>query len=257
MTSNGYSDDFITGTASVNVPLPEIIYRQLRLDILNGALRPGQLLRQEELARRANVSRVPLREAMTRLESDGLVVLRPRRGYAVTSLEQTEIVEIFELRVVIEEHAGFIAARARTSDDINEVGRLLAAMEQLDPTAPTYMTEWSRLNVLFHTRLIASSRRKRLARIAGTLRDSVEPYIRVEARMTGHVHDAERQHREIFEAFRAGDARGLAELSRAHVESTAKRLLNGLRNRAARIPSTSNRQKPSKSGVRTTLNSSY
>jgi DNA-binding GntR family transcriptional regulator len=209
--------------------LPELLYGKLRHNILNGSLEPGQLLRQEELARRFNVSRVPLREAMSRLEADGLVVLRPRRGYAVTSLDQSDIVEIFELRAVVEEHAASVAAHARTPHDVVEVSRILDDMEALDPKQPGYLDEWSRWNYSFHARLIGSTRRKRLSRVAGALRDTVEPYIRVEARMTGDVRDAEREHREIFDAFRAGDARGLAELCRAHVENTAKRLLEGVR----------------------------
>ena len=73
----------------------EAVHSRLRRGILTGAYRPGALLRQEELARRFGASRVPLREAMTRLEVEGLVVWRPRRGYAVLSLEPSEIIEIF------------------------------------------------------------------------------------------------------------------------------------------------------------------
>jgi DNA-binding GntR family transcriptional regulator len=211
--------------------LPEIVYQRLRLDIVNGIFEPGTILRQQELAGRYNVSRVPLREAMTRLVADGLLVLRPRRGYAVISLEASEIVEVFELRAVIEEHAGYVAARARTSQDVADVDRLILTMEALNPNAQDYVEEWSRQNYEFHARLIGSSRRDRLARTATALRDTVEPYIRVETRLTGGVHHAQHEHREIAQAFRAGDATGLAELCRLHVEHTAQRLLQQLRKR--------------------------
>jgi DNA-binding GntR family transcriptional regulator len=211
------------------ISLSEVVYRRLRTDILNGDLLPGQLLRQEEVARQFAVSRVPLREAMARLESEGLLILRPRRGYAVTSLDPSEIVEIFELRAVIEEHAGEVAARARTQDDIEAVGALLDQMKRLDPKSPTLFSDWSRCNYEFHGRLIDATRRTWLARTARTLRDTVEPFIRIEARMTGQVHDADGEHDAIFDALRAGDARGLAKLSRKHVENTAERLLSGLR----------------------------
>ena len=210
-------------------PLPEIVYTRLRLDILNGALRPGQILRQEELSRRLDVSRVPLREAMSRLASDGLITLRPRRGYAVTSLEPAEILEIFELRAVVEAHAGAVAARARTPADIVQVRQSLERMETLNARSKGYLDEWMRANYEFHARLIASTRREHLARHAGTLRDTVEPYIRVELRITGDVMQAGQDHRDIFDAFADGDAPRLAELSRVHVEHTAQRLLQGLR----------------------------
>jgi len=211
------------------LPLPEIIYKQLRVNILDGTLKPGAVLRQEEIARLFNVSRVPVREAMGRLETDGLIVLRPRRGYAVTELQQDEIVEIFELRMVIEEHAATIAARARTQDDIDAVERLLLQMEALAARSTDYDNQWASLNRDFHSRLVHASRRKRLANIADTLRDTVEAYVRMEMRLTGDVSQALREHREIFEAFKAGDAHGLAMLSRSHVEETARRLLSGLR----------------------------
>jgi DNA-binding GntR family transcriptional regulator len=212
--------------------LPEMIYSRLRHEVLNGDLRPGQLLRQEELAQRFKVSRVPLREAMTRLEAEGLLVLRPRRGYAVMSLDQSDIVEIFELRMVIEEHAGYLAARARTQTDIQAVQHSLEQMENIEPVTPDHYGHWSKCNYEFHSRIIAASRRPRLLRIAGSLRDSVEPYVRIETGITGHVHDASHEHRDLFDAFRAGDADGLAALSKRHVQGTARRLLDGLRHAA-------------------------
>ena len=79
--------------AALALSLPEVVYRQLREAILNGLYRPAQVLRQEELAARLGVSRAPLREALPRLEADGLVVSSPRRGYSVRSLEPEEIAD--------------------------------------------------------------------------------------------------------------------------------------------------------------------
>src|SRR5579864_4954403 len=113
-------------------PLSEVLHQRVRLDILNGVLKRGQVLRQEELARRFHVSRVPLREAMSRLEAEGLIVLRPRRGYAVMSLDEADIIEIFDIRAVLEEHAAYVAALARTPEDVDAVAKLLQRMETLD-----------------------------------------------------------------------------------------------------------------------------
>jgi DNA-binding GntR family transcriptional regulator len=170
---------------------------------------------------------------MGRLEGDGLIVSRPRRGYAVQTLRHDEIVEIFELRVVLEEHAARIAALARTREDIDAVALLVDRMEQVARAGGNYGGDWARLNRDFHMRLVASSRRRRLSTIVETLRDSVEAYVRAEMGITGDVRSAMREHREILEAFRAGDAEGLAELSRRHIQGTARRLLDGLRKRSS------------------------
>jgi DNA-binding GntR family transcriptional regulator len=211
--------------------LPDVVYQSLRAQIISGTLKPGQRLRQEELSRELDVSRVPLREAMTRLAADGLIVLSPRRGYAVTSLQSNEILEIFELRAVVEEHAAYRAAYARTKEDIAEVERILKASEAIDLQSGRNIESWLQLNYEFHARIIGASGRNHLARFAGLLRDTVEPYIRVEVNMTGDVEEAQHDHRQLFAAFRDGDARELARLSRLHVEGTAQRLLDGLRER--------------------------
>jgi DNA-binding GntR family transcriptional regulator len=208
--------------------LPDIIYQWLRDRILTGQLSPGTEIRQELLARQFGTSRVPIREALSRLQAEGLITLRPRRGFAVTSLDHDEIVEIFELRMAVEEHAMRIATRARTETDVREVEALVELMESLDAAAPHYLLEWSSTNRLFHTRLIECAHRKRLSEIALNLRDAIEPYIRIEANFTGQVRDANIEHRQIFDAFKNKDTEMAARLSREHCESTLRRLLTNI-----------------------------
>jgi DNA-binding GntR family transcriptional regulator len=208
-------------------PLPELIYSRLREQILDGTLAPGEELGQEYLAKQFGVSRVPLREALNRLQAEGFIVLRPRFGFAVTSLNRDEIVEIFELRMVVEEHALVVATQARTADDVQELAELLRRFEALQPkdkSAPDF-EQWCVLNREFHERLVASSRRKRLCDMVMKLRDSVEPYIRIESNLSGHVHQAEAEHRAIFRAFKKGDAETAGRLTREHCGSTLERLL--------------------------------
>src|SRR5690606_16242608 len=82
--------------------LPSIVYKKLRDAILNGIFSPGQMLRQDDVASKLGVSRSPLREALPRLEAEGIVVLHPRRGYAVASLDPEQITEVFDLRCLLE-----------------------------------------------------------------------------------------------------------------------------------------------------------
>jgi DNA-binding GntR family transcriptional regulator len=209
-------------------PLPDFIYHWLRDRICTGQLAPGSEVRQELLAQRFGTSRVPIREALSRLQAEGLMTLRPRRGFAVTSLNQCEIIEIFELRAVVEEHALRIATKVRTETDVREVEALIELMDSLDTSVPHYLLEWSSANRRFHTRLIECAHRRRLSEIALNLRDAIEPYIRIEANFTGQVCDANIEHRQIFVAFEAKDSEAAARLSREHCESTLKRLLSNI-----------------------------
>jgi DNA-binding GntR family transcriptional regulator len=206
-------------------PLPDIIYDWLREQILLGQLMPGTEIRQELVARQFGTSRIPIREALNRLQAEGLITLRPRRGFAVASLNHDEIVEVFELRMAVEEHAMRVATKERTDADVREVAALVERMETLDPTAPQYLQEWMSTNRLFHTRLIECAHRKRVNEIARNLRDAIEPYIRIEANFNRQVSYANIEHRQIFDAFKRKDVDVAARLSRKHCESTLKRLL--------------------------------
>jgi DNA-binding GntR family transcriptional regulator len=211
--------------------LSDAVYRDLLDHILAGTYKPGQVLRQEELAARYSVSRVPLREAMSRLAADGVLVFRPRRGYAVKTLRTEEIDELFQLRTVIEEHAGRLAAQHRTATHLARVGSILDQMKALDLSNADGVRRWLDLNRQFHAQLFASSGQAHVGRIAAMLRDTVEPYIRIEVMLTGDLAQANAEHQKIFNAFHRGDADGCARLCRVHCEHTAQRLLDGLNKR--------------------------
>jgi DNA-binding GntR family transcriptional regulator len=91
--------------------LSAMIYAWLHKAILNGTLAPGQVLRQEELAAQFKTSRVPLREALQSLQAEGLVVLRPRRGYAVSLLDAQQLAGLMQMRILVEGYAGSAARR--------------------------------------------------------------------------------------------------------------------------------------------------
>jgi DNA-binding GntR family transcriptional regulator len=210
--------------------LPETIYRQLRSAILNGDLRPGQMLRQEELARSLGASRAPLREALPRLEAEGLVVLQPRRGYAVISLEPDDISELFELRILIEEHQARLATQRRTVEDIAKLTELVENMAALGKSPNTAaMNAWFEQNVVFHDMLLAPGGQKHFQRVVASLRSAIELYIRVELRLTGDFAQAQAEHEQILNAFIKGNADQVARLTREHSIHTRQRLLEGLR----------------------------
>lgn len=208
--------------------LPEIVYGQIRRAILTGEMPPGYVLRQEELAQKLGISRVPLREALRRLETEGIVILRPRRGYAVVSLSPDEIREIFELRAVIEAHAGELAAQNRTDEDIKAVKAALEAMDRLTVTTPGKVEKWLDAHARFHSDLFASARRSHASRVARTLGDLVEPYIRIEVLFTKDVIEAQKEHHEMFEALVDGDSDRLRDLCKLHCLHTAERLQRAL-----------------------------
>ncbi|HZU64474.1 MAG TPA: GntR family transcriptional regulator [Novosphingobium sp.] len=212
-----------------NSSLPETLYQAVREAILDGRFAPGAELRQEVLARQYGVSRVPLREALSRLQADGLIELRPRRGFAVAELDVVEIIELFELRMVVEQHALEVAARMRSEADLREIEALLVQMEEIEAHTPGNFPEWLDLNRRFHHRLVACAGRERLAATVSNLRDATEPYVRLEAHATGHVEDASSEHRQLYDAVRERNATLAGEVAREHALGTMKRLVEWLR----------------------------
>ncbi len=216
----------LSASPAAHVPsLAEIAYQQVRDAILSGTFAAGQPLGQEEIASRIGTSRVPLREALQRLEAEGLVVLRPRRGYIVTSLDPDEIRDIFDIRMLLEERAGYLATLSVTPQDVAEVERLLHAMDGMSVTNAGEAARFAERNRAFHERLYAGSGRAHLCRLMAVLRTNVERYIRIGARIAGNLDRVRDDHYQIFNAFRRGDAQTVGRLCREHCAATCDRLI--------------------------------
>lgn len=212
--------------------LPELAYRYLREGILSRRLDIGMPLRQEEIAAELGISRLPVREALRRLEVEGLVLLRPRRGYVVASLNADEIRELFDIRAMLEERAGFLATERRTDDDVEALSVLCARLAELVHDEMIDAAEFAVRNRDFHERLYATSGRNHLCRMLMTLRDSVERYARMGASMSSSLKPAQDEHHRILEAFRTGDAVRVGQLCRTHCENTCRRLIGYLESSA-------------------------
>ena len=113
--------------------LPDLIYDHVRERILSGELPPGSPVRQDALAGALGVSKIPVREALARLESDGLVQCNPRRGFEVPPLTAAEAEEVFELRLQVEPAAGGPGRDPASDADRQHAYAALAGARRLDP----------------------------------------------------------------------------------------------------------------------------
>ena len=192
--------------------------------IFSGALQAGQALRQEDIARQLGLSRLPVREALNRLATEGLVELKPRRGFFVVSLKRDEIEDIFDMRAMLEARAGQVAAEQTTTEDADAVDRLVDALDAAIESDASF-DHYARLNEQFHERLYQSCNRKYLRRQIGMLRDAVAPLIRILASETGELRRAQDEHRQMARFFRLGDGERVAELCRNHCAYTGTALI--------------------------------
>jgi DNA-binding GntR family transcriptional regulator len=208
--------------------LPDVAYNYVRGAILRGDLQGGAPLKQHELATVLGTSPLPLREALRRLEVEGWVVLRPRRGYVVAPLSRSEIEEVFEIQGMLEERGAYYATQRRTPADVAALEASQRRLDDLFAREPLDLEAFGHANAAFHEQLFEASGRPYYCRILRTLRNTAERYARVGASILDDLHDSQAEHHAIVEAFRIGNADEVARLCRVHRENTRERLLTTL-----------------------------
>lgn len=204
----------------------------LRERILAGRLVAGTPLRQEALAAELGVSRVPLREALHRLEAEGLVVLAPHRGAVVAELPVAAAAELFELRALVESDLARRAVPRLTRADDAALGRAARAFEAA--AAGGDPLEWGGANRALHLALYAPAGRPETLEVVGRLHDRCDRLLRLQLALTDGLPRAVREHRAIVAAARARDARRVEQLVRAHILAAGRALVAALTDTLAR-----------------------
>jgi DNA-binding GntR family transcriptional regulator len=200
-----------------------IVTDHLRTIILTGQLPPGAELRQDELASQFGVSRMPVREALRVLQSEGLVAQKPHRKAVVVSLRSEDIEEIFAIRALLEGRAAARAASRLTNAMLTHLAEIHAEMGGVDHD----VERWLALNHDFHTTIYEACGWPRLLAMINALRNTVQPYLRLTFSLLGRSAHAE--HGLILHAAEVRDPALLARLTEEHLERTARGLMGYLR----------------------------
>ncbi len=209
----------ISETASAS----SIVFEALRKAIIQGQLEEGEPLRQDEIAKLFNTSRIPVREAISRLEEQGLVRTRRYKGAVVTELSPRETEEIFNLRALLEPEIIRNAVPQMTAAVLASAREKCAAF-----SASTDPMEWGDLNRDFHETLYGASDLAFFKEVARNAIDRVERQIRAQLVMSNGMERAGREHDEIIDACEAADADRAADLTRLHIEGAKASLLKHL-----------------------------
>ena len=203
---------------------PTPIYQKLLAAIENGDLRPGDRLLETDLAQRFGVSRTPIREAIRRLETDGLVAHKPRVGAMIRVLAQQEIVELYEMRIVLEATAAQMAAKHASKAEIHTLKTLNAQMMQV-ATDPYKV---AMLNRKFHGCILSAARNRFLAQSHKSLSHALVLLGKTTLESSERVKDVVSQHDAIVEALKSGQPKTAAKLMRTHMEASLEHRLKAL-----------------------------
>jgi DNA-binding GntR family transcriptional regulator len=198
----------------------DFAYTKLREKILSGEFAPGQVLNQATLARTIGISTTPLREALRRLKSEGLVELDAHRDARVTELSPEEARDLLEVRRSLDPLAVALAAERRTKSDIKEIRE---AMQGLEPLRQGFGVDDLIAHRRFHSALYRASHNDLLIATLDGLWDKADRYRRVG--LTAERSDAEREdkaaeHAQLADCVIAGDAEGAAAVMHRHIATS-------------------------------------
>jgi DNA-binding GntR family transcriptional regulator len=199
----------------------DLAERQLLQLIASGEIRPGEPIRQSQLAERMGISPTPVREALRRLEAQGLVVLEPHRGVRVAEVEPEEMGEIYEIRAALEGLAVERAVPRMTAKQVQAVKNAQVRLEEAWAAGQPKLL--AKFNYQFHTGIYRLSDRPRLIKLI----DSLWPLFPWDSMWTipGRASGILAEHRAILDAIRLHDPVRAHQAMRAHMEAGAAALL--------------------------------
>lgn len=204
----------------------ELVIEALRERILSGEYAEGEPLRQDALAADLGVSRIPVREALYRLEAEGLVTFNAHSGAVVSTLSLAEIEELFELRAMIESDLLKRAIPNLEEADLDRADEVLDAYEAAFDRGD--IAEWGALNWEFHSILLSPAERPFTFGIVQTLQNQSDRYIRMQLALTHGEGQAKEEHRAIADAARGRKVQHASTLLASHILSAGRSLLQFL-----------------------------
>jgi len=197
--------------------LPDFVYGRLRSEIRNQKLKPGDRLREADLAERLGVSRTPVREALKRLQADGLAQVAPPRGFVVTELTQRRVMELYAMREVLAGVAARLAAEQAAPMEIQTLQELVAQQGTARDA-----NEAAQLNDRLREAITSAAHNEFLTRATDSLNDSLELLGATTYSMPGRIESGWKENKKVVEAIARRNASVAEQAARLHVRNAAK-----------------------------------
>ncbi|ESZ02230.1 MULTISPECIES: GntR family transcriptional regulator [Mesorhizobium] len=208
--------------------LRQSTYDSIKAMIVTGQLSPGRRITELELVEQLQVSRTPVREALNRLERDGLVVERPRTGFAVVQFDETMLRNVFDIRAELDSYATTLAIARITLDEVEMLRGLVADCERLAQTdpSPRARLEEMQTGMEIHRAIARFSANPMLAEMLNGLLDKCQVYVWMELTQLNDWKVARDDHHMIVEAIAARDADTACRESRRHIRQSRDGILD-------------------------------
>ncbi len=216
-----------TGAAATTLDhrtLWQRVHEHLRDEIISGRLPPGTVLQEVALSGSLGVSRGPIREALGRLATEGLVTITPRRGAVVRALSSEEFIEAYQVREALEIMAVRLAVPKLDGEDLADMARLVDAMASRAEVGD--VQGFFELNTEFHQRFFEVAGNRMLAQLYRQLRGQIDRHRLRSLQLRGDLRRSIAEHRAILSAAETGDVERAAQLASDHIRVPQIRLLD-------------------------------
>ena len=208
-------------------PLREVVFNTLREAIISGELKPGERLMEVKLAEKMGVSRTPVREAIRKLELEGLVSMLPRKGAHVAELSAKDIMDVLEVRATLDGMATSLAAERITDEEIKDLSHIQVQFEGY--TYKENLQGSIKKDVEFHELIYRASRNERLIQISSNLREQIQRFRVIYMKDYSNPKDLIKEHQCILEAISRHDVEGAKRYAQIHIDNQEKSIIKALK----------------------------
>ena len=205
------------------LPLRDVVFNTLRQAILRGELQPGERLMEIQLAQRLGVSRTPVREAIRKLELEGLVLMIPRRGAEVAEITRQDLEDVLEVRAALEELAVKDACEHITDEQLQDLKK--AANEFKRSLEGTDLVACAEADIHFHEIIYAATNNKRLVQMLNNLREQMYRYRMENLRDKRTYRTLVEEHDAIRRALKKHDKEKAGAAINVHIENQRRSIL--------------------------------
>lgn len=209
------------------LPLRDVVFNTLRQAILRGELKPGERLMEIQLANKLGVSRTPIREAIRKLELEGLVLMIPRKGAEVAEITEKSLRDVLEVRRALEELAVRLACDKITGEEIRELRTAAEEFSTIQKDGD--VTKIAEADVRFHDVIYVATENQKLIQLLSNLREQMYRY-RVEYLKRSDFHEQLiAEHKKIIETIEKKQKDAAAKVVCQHIDNQVEAVIDVIR----------------------------
>ena len=209
-------------------PLRDVVFETLRDAIITQVLKPGERLMEIQLADEMGVSRTPVREAIRKLELEGLVIMVPRKGAYVAGVSMKDIHEVYEVRAALEMLAVSLAAERITDEELDALERQVLKESEAEASEDTdehTLDNIVYIDTTFHDIIYQAANNQRLVQFLNILQEQLQRFRAASLSRPGRSKTALEEHKQIIEALSERNGELASKLAKEHIDNAESAMI--------------------------------